>query len=367
MKFRVNRETLLELLQLTTSVVERKQTQPVLANLLLEVSEQSLSLTGTDQEVELRVRTTDVDCEQAGEVTLPGRKLLDITRYLPQEADLTFALADDRVTLDSGEFSSQLATLPVIEFPTMDAVAASVVFEMPVAALGDLVDKTAFAMASQDVRYFFNGMLFQCLGDELRAVATNGQRLALSSVREVDCGAGAQFIVPRKGVSELQRLLQSSGEGVVSLGFSESTLAVTTPAATLVTRLIDADYPDYERAIPDTTNKVLEGERKALHDALVRASILSNEVYKNVRLEMDADGVRIHANNPLQEQAKERVSMHYEGSALEIGFNVNYLIETLAVMQGDRIRLSLSDANSACLLTDPDDINSRYVISPMML
>lgn len=223
-------------------------------------------------------------------------------------------------------------------------------------------------MAQQDVRYFFNGVLLEIEDKQIRFVATNGQRLAISVMNEVVEGQDLQqFIIPRKGVNELARVVPDNSDLTVSLEFSANHLQAKCGEAILTTKLIDATYPDYTKAIPENGDKTLMGDRVEIREALVRTAILSNEMYRNVRLILAPGKLEMHSNNPLQEEAEETVSVEYTGSNLEIGFNVSFLIDVLSAMQGDKVQMVLSDANSACLMTDPDDINSRYVISPMML
>ncbi|MCZ6503276.1 MAG: DNA polymerase III subunit beta [Gammaproteobacteria bacterium] len=368
MKFSIDREALLEPLQVVSNVVERRQTLPILSNLLVVVEDNTLTLTGTDQEVELSARTTSLRCDEAGEITVPARKFLDICRSLPEAASMECQLQENRLTIKSGRFISHLATLPVVDFPNVEMVSNGFAFKLAANTLQQLLGKTSFAMAQQDVRYFFNGVLLETEDNLVRFVATNGQRLATSFVENIESGVGAQqFIVPRKGVSELARLLPDNSDMDVELKFSSNHMQVNCAQATLTTKLIDATYPDYTRAIPGGGGKILVGGRVQIKEALRRTAILSNEMYRNVRLTLEPGKLGMHANNPLQEEAEESVSVDYEGASLEIGFNVSYLIDVMTVMQGERVRMAFSDANSACLLTDPDDINSRYVISPMML
>ncbi|MBQ74216.1 MAG: DNA polymerase III subunit beta [Gammaproteobacteria bacterium] len=367
MKFSINREALLEPLQVVTNVVERRQTLPILSNLLIAIEDNTLSMTGTDQEVELIARTDAFSSDEVGEITVPARKLLDICKSLPQAAIVDCSLKEGRLAIKSGTFKSQLATLPVVDFPNVEMDSYDVTFVLAAGVLQQLLDKTSFALAQQDVRYFFNGLLLEAEGSLVRFVATNGQRLATSYVDEVETGSSQQFIVPRKGVNELSRLVQDGGDQEVKMSFSSNHMQVHCAQATLTSKLIDATYPDYTRAIPEGGDKILVGDRLLIKEALSRTAILSNELYRNVRLLLEPGKLGMHANNPMLEEAEETVTVDYSGLPLEIGFNVGYLIETLTVMQGEKVRMELTDANSACLLTDPDDINSRYVISPMML
>ncbi len=258
MKFVIDREALLEPLQLVSGVVERRHTLPVLANLLIVITDNAMSLTGTDQEVELCARTESLMDSEPGEVTVPARKLMEICRSLPANAEVEGEVEENRVAIRSGRFRSHLATLPVADFPNVEMETGEVSLSMNAGDLERLIDRTSFAMAQQDVRYFFNGMLLEVEGETVRVVATNGQRLA-TSYRDDGPGTGEklQFIIPRKGVLELGRLLGDAGEKTVDMQFSANHMQVTCGGATLITKLIDGVYPDYERAIPNGGDKVV--------------------------------------------------------------------------------------------------------------
>lgn len=366
MKFRIAREKLLEPLQLASGVVERRQTNPVLSNLLLNLEDDRLVITGTDQEVELTVEISDVVVGSPGEVTVPARKLLEICKSLPDGAEMSANLEGNRVAVYSGRFNSFLATLPVGDFPNIEVGGYEVSIVLAVNDLKRLLQRTSFAMAQQDVRYFFNGVLLEVLDGVVRFVATNGQRLASSFVKTGVLGSH-QFIIPRKGVAELIRVLEEGLGESVTLNFTANHMQVDRGNVRLITKLIDATYPDYSRAIPIGGNKVVVADRQVLKEALSRTAILSNELYRNVRLMLQEGKLDMHANNPQQEEAEETVTVEYEGDSLEIGFNVSYLIDALSVMKGDAIRMTLSDPGSACLLEDLDEPESLYVISPMVL
>ena len=366
MKFTIARENLLEPLQLASGVVERRQTSPVLANLLLNLEEDRLVITGTDQEVEVTVVITNLVVTVPGETTVPARKLLDICKSLPDGAEMSAKLDGKRVAVDSGRFNSFLSTLPVSEFPNIQTSAYEVSIELPVQDLKRLLQRTSFAMAQQDVRYFFNGVLLEVLDGVIRLVATNGQRLATSAVKTGVKGSH-QFIIPRKGVTGLVRVLDEGFGELVTLNFTANHMQVDRGDVRLITKLIDATYPDYSRAIPKGGDKVVLADRKLLQEALSRTAILSNELYRNVRLMLREGKLDMHANNPQQEEAEETVTVEYEGGSLEIGFNVSYLIDALSAMKGETVRMTFSVSGSACLLEDTKDLDSLYVISPMVL
>jgi DNA polymerase-3 subunit beta len=366
MKFSVNRELLLKPLQQVAGVVERRQTLPVLSNLLLIVTGNRLSMTGTDLEVELIGRLEVVSSED-GEITVPARKLVDICREIPERADIEFSLKENRLEIRSGRFRSTLSTLPAVDFPSVDQASPEVTAEMDSKAFKKLLDQTAFAMAQQDVRYFLNGMLIELGNNQVRAVATDGHRLAMSDLEQEGLdGQAKQVIIPRKGVIEIQRLLQEVEDKVV-VAIGSSHLGVTSSIFTLTTKLVDGKFPDYDRVIPKDGNKVVLADRQELRQALSRTAILSNEKFRGIRVSISTGQLQLSANNPEQEEAEETVSVDYQGDKLEVGFNVSYLQDVLAVIGNDKVRLTLLDANSSAVLEDPEREDAVYVVMPMKL
>ncbi|MBT8423228.1 MAG: DNA polymerase III subunit beta, partial [Gammaproteobacteria bacterium] len=340
MKFSTSRESLLKPLQVVIGVVERRQTMPVLANVLLVAKDGELTVTATDLEVELS-STNPIDTVTApGDITVPGRKLLDICRALEDGPDVKVSLKGDRVTVQSGRSRFVLSTLPAAEFPLIEDAAMDREFTMSQASLSHLLDRTHFSMAQQDVRYYLNGLLLETGGGKLRAVATDGHRLALSDTPlDGDGSAKNQVIVPRKGVLELQRLLE--GDDEVQIALSDNHIRVVVGGIRFTSKLIDGRFPDYDRVIPDNEAYVLKADRDLLRHALQRAAILSNEKYRGVRLEFMAGKIKIQANNPDQEEAEEEVEVDYDGMDMEIGFNVNYLVDALNAVENSEVELGL--------------------------
>jgi DNA polymerase-3 subunit beta len=367
MKFSTNRETLLRPLQLVTGVVERRQTLPVLANLLVVARDGAISLTGTDLEVELVAVESGVEIEQEGEVTIPARKLADIWRSLPEDATVSVEVSGDRATVRSGRSRFTLATLPAQDFPKVESGQDDVEFHVAQSAFSSLLDQVSFSMAQQDVRYFLNGMLLEVTGQHLRTVATDGHRLAMCTMDGVGAGdQRLQAIVPRKGVLELSRLLDD-GDDEILLQLGANHLRVTQGPFTLTTKLVDGKFPDYEKVVPRDLGRTITGDRDSLRQAFQRASILSNEKYRGVRLIVDGELMTIQANNPEQEEAEEQVAVDYDGERLEIGFNVSYLQDVLNVLDTDQVQLSVSDANSSALIEGPGKDDAVYVVMPMRL
>ncbi len=372
MKFTASREALLRPLQLVAGIVERRQTLPVLSNVLVTLKDSKLSITGTDLEVEIR---SQVELEQAGEsggITLPARKFVDICRSLPDGAEIKFATEEGRAILRSGRSRFALSTLPVNEFPTVDEQAGRLSFSVPQERLKQLIDKTAFAMAQQDVRYYLNGMLWEVNGGQLRAVAADGHRLAMSDC-EIQLNPNntdsdekpEQSILPRKGVVELARLLGDGEDVNVVMGANH--VRIEGADFCFTSKLVDGAYPDYERVLPKGGTQILEGQREDLRQAFQRAAILSNEKYRGVRMQVEGDQLTIMANNPEQETAEEEIAVGYTGSSLEIGFNVNYIIDVLGVLGGEKVRFTFADSNSSALIDDQGDDKTVYVIMPMRL
>jgi DNA polymerase-3 subunit beta len=369
MKFVISREALLKPLNLAAGVVERRQTLPILANVLLSLNGQRLSITGTDLEVELVGQVElEVAPESQGEITVPARKLVDICKSLPDGSQVEFALDDQRLVIRSGRSRFTLSTLPASDFPSVEASAGSVQLELRQGDLKRLIERTGFAMAQQDVRYYLNGMLWEVRSGHLRTVATDGHRLALCTLRQEvpSAGDGLQVILPRKGVIELSRLLMDEN-ATVTVTVGGNHFRANTGAFQFASKLVDGKFPDYERVLPRGSTKAVFGDRDELRHAFHRTAILSNEKYRGVRLVLNSGSLRILANNPEQEEAEEEVSVDYQGEALEIGFNVSYLLDVLGALSGRNVKISLSDSNSSALLEEAEDGDSLYVIMPMRL
>jgi len=307
-----------------------------------------------------------VEVESGGEVTVPGRKFLDICRALPEGAEISISQSGDKLSLRSGRSKFTLTTLPAAEFPTVEDIDARQTIDVPQEVLVRLLDKTHFSMAQQDVRYYLNGLLIETGGSQLRAVATDGHRLALCQQELKDAKLQEQqVIVPRKGVLELQRLL--SGEGAVQMELGGNHVRIELDGIRFTSKLIDGRFPEYERVIPQETSNRLSADREAFRGALQRTAILSNEKYRGIRLIIRDSGVTIQAHNPEQEEAEEELEVEYSGEDLEIGFNVNYLLDALGAIESGEVSVAVQDSNSSCLLREPDSDDTRFVVMPMRL
>ena len=365
MKFTIERDALLKPLQQIVGVVERRQTLPVLGNVLVQATPEGLTLTATDLEVEL-VTQVQVPVEDPGEITLPARKLLDICRSLPEGAQIEVRVDGEKAQVKSGRSRFSLSTLPASDFPTVTELVGVQSFSVPQGDLKAMIERTHFAMAQQDVRYYLNGLMLELRPDRLRAVATDGHRLALSEIdAETGVEAPQQVIVPRKGIQELLRLLEGEGEANIQIGGNH--IRVSTPEVRFTSKLIDGRFPDYERVMPQGGDKVVTADRGLLRQALSRTSILSNEKYRGIRLSLEPNSLQIQAHNPEQEEAEEELEVDYGSDAMEIGFNVTYLLDALSAIPGEKVRIMLTDSNSSCLIDDPSEGRSRYVVMPMRL
>jgi len=365
MKVSATREHLLEALQSVIGVVERRQTMPILSNVLLSASDNRLRVTGTDLEVEL-VAAAQVSVQQPGDTTVPGRKMLDIVRTLPEKTSVTLAREGEKVVLRGGRSRFSLSSLPASEFPVIEDIQAQHTLKIRAHECRRLIDKTHFAMAQQDVRYYLNGTLLETDGKALRAVATDGHRLSWCEV-VLDGKARdlQQIILPRKGVLELQRLLD--GEGDIEMAIGTNHIRVQIGEVRFTSKLIDGKLPEYDRVIPALPPRIMTAPRDAIRATLQRTSILSNEKYRGVRLTFAEGLLTVQAHNPEQEEAEDQLEVGFTGEEIEIGFNVSYLLDALGAIDADTVEVGLTDANSSCLIRKPGDSTVKYVVMPMRL
>jgi DNA polymerase-3 subunit beta len=365
MKITATREEILGPVQNVIGVVERRQTMPVLSNVLLSARNNRLSVTGTDLEVEL-VSSVSLKVQSPGDVTVPGRKLLDILRSLAEGVSVTVAVESDRLVVRAGRSRFTLSTLPAAEFPVVEEINAQQILKLPQAEFRRLIDKVHFSMAQQDVRYYLNGMLLESEGGRLRAVATDGHRLALAEATLNERVTGKQqVILPRKGVLELQRML--GGDGDVELSVGTNHVRCEIGEIRFTSKLIDGRFPEYSRVIPANAKRIIDADRGLLRQSLQRTAILSNEKYRGVRLNIKPKLLTLQAHNPEQEEAEDQIEVEYAGEEIEIGFNVTYVLDALSAIDTERVNIALTDANSSCLITAATADGSKYVVMPMRL
>ena len=366
MQFTTQRKDLLNALQTIIGVVERRQTMPILSNVLIRADSDRLVMTATDLELELVTDCVAV-IATPGSAAVPARKLLDICRGLPDDAEITLHNDQQHTRVQSGRSRFTLATMAATDWPYLDEVDEGDKYTLPERTLKGLLDRTHFAMAHQDVRYYLNGLLLALRPDRVRCVATDGHRLALSeSQATLNLSDNIQAIVPRKAVTELVRLLDNS-EAEITLQLSSKHLRLQLSGLVFTTKLIDGRFPDYERVIPESTDRHMQADRDTIRQALARTAILSNEKFGGVRLGLSQHSLSLQAQNVEREEAEDELSVNYDGEPIEIGFNVNYLLEALGAMDPGEFSLSLSGPDSSGLLQAVNDPSTRYVVMPMRL
>ena len=364
MKITIKREDLLHSLQVIIGVVERRQTMPILANILMSTQNNILTMTASDLEVEL-ISTITVDNADELSVTIPGRKLLDICRSLPVDSIILLNHKENKVILTSGKSKFSLSCLPANEFPVIPNITGDHQVSISQPKLKQLIENTHFSMAQQDVRYYLNGLPLEIENNVLRAVATDGHRLAFSQDILNDTVISKAVIVPRKGVLELLRLLD--GDNDITLELGENHVRIDFGNIVFTSKLIDGKFPEYGRVIPSDTSNHLTAEKDTLKTSLQRTAILSNEKYRGIRLIIKENEMILQAHNPEQEEAEETLDIRYSGSDIEVGFNVTYLIDALAAINSQEVRLSMVDGNSSCLICDPSNNETKFVVMPMRL
>lgn len=367
MKLNLIREQLLTPLQLVSGAVERRQTKPILSNILLDSTGDEIILTATDLEVELSstINIKDVD---KGKITVPARKLLDICRNLDPQANIKLSSEKTKVILKTGKSRFILSSLNAEEFPLVGDLETSRTIRIPQKELKLLVDKTAFAMAQQDVRYYLNGMLLEVGNKNISTVATDGHRLALCklSKENTDTLDRKQVIIPRKGVMELQKLLISE-EKELQIKITNNHVRVELDDIVFTSKLIDGRFPSYERVIPEEANQVITVDKELFRQVLTRVSILSNEKYRGIRMFVNKGHMKIQAHNPENEEAEEELEVDYNGNDLEMGFNVNYLLDVISVIDSQTMEINTKDSESSVLIRPTLENGSTYVVMPMRL
>ena len=366
MKISISRDAILNPLQMVNSVIERRQTLPILSNVLLSVKNNTLSLTGTDLEVEI-INQCSIESNEDGNITLPARKLLDICKALPENAQIDILIDNDRATLKSGRSRFSLSTLEASEFPSIDALISPFEFNLSQLTFKKLIEQTQFCMAQQDVRYYLNGLMLELSENNIIAVATDGHRLAYcESKAQLHLPETRQVIIPRKAVNEISRLLEESNDEI-KVSLSENHIRVNFSDVTFTSKLIDGKFPDYKQVIPQKCDNEVKSPRDNLYQAFHRTSVLSNEKYRGMRLQLSENQLQATVHNPEQDEAEEVIEVTYSGDEFEIGFNVAYLLEALSAIKSNEVVMQLTDSNHSCLLFGSDDVNSKYVVMPMRL
>jgi DNA polymerase-3 subunit beta len=359
---------LLEALQAVAGIVERRHTLPILANVLLRKTGDAIEFTTSDLEIQVRTQAQLGGDEGQLATTVGARKLIDILRSLPGDQVVTLTAAQNKLTLQGGKSRFTLQTLPADDFPLVnESVDFGPVFSVPQKTLRELVNQVHFAMAVHDIRYYLNGILFIAEGKVLTLVATDGHRLALAQAQlQSDVPSKQEVILPRKTVLELQRLLKDV-ETPIDMRFANNQAKFNFSGMEFVTKLVEGKFPDYNRVIPrNHKNAVLLG-RAPLLASLQRAAILTSEKFKGVRVNIEPGLLRIASSNAEQEEAKEELEVDYNGDAIEIGFNVNYLIDVLANSSQEMVKLELQDSSASALFSVPEMPGFKYVVMPMRI
>ena len=364
---KATQEKVLSALQSVAGIVERRHTLPILANVMIRKTGSQIQLTTSD--LEIQIRTSAVLDGDAGNftTTVGARKLIDILRTMPSDQSVSLESSQNKLILKGGKSRFTLQSLPAEDFPLVqEAANFGPVFSVPQKTLKALLSQVSFAMAVHDIRYYLNGILFVAEGKQLSLVATDGHRLAFSSAT-LDVEVPRQeVILPRKTVLEMQRLL-SDKEGAIEMQFAGNQAKFSFEGMEFVTKLVEGKFPDYNRVIPKNHKNIITLGRTTLLASLQRTAILTSEKFKGVRLNIEPGTLRVASNNAEQEEAVDELDIVYAGDAIEIGFNVTYLIDALTNMAQDMVKIELADSNSSALLTIPDDAAFKYVVMPMRI
>lgn len=366
MQIKINREVLLKPLTNVTGIVERRHTLPILSNLLLEAKNNKIQLTATDLEMQISL-TIDNTFDSDLSTTVSAKKLLDICRSLPESAEIDMTSKDSRIILKAGKSRFNLQTLPAADYPIMTKAAGqSTQLVISQIVFKKLLKQVEFAMAQQDIRYYLNGLLMEVNGNKLNIVGTDGHRLSFTSTTLANSYEKTDVILPRKTVLELVKLLNESEDDVV-IEIAPGQVNFSFNEIKLISKVIDGKFPDYNRVIPQGHQNTFSVNRMQVLTAMQRASILSNEKYRGIRMVLTNNNLKLISTNTEQEEAEEELEINYTQDPLDIGFNVTYLIDVLNNVSDENINFSFADANSSCLITTAQDEHYKYVVMPMRI
>jgi DNA polymerase-3 subunit beta len=367
MDFYITKEEVVKSLNLTLGVVEKRQTLPILSNVLLEVDESSLKLTATDLESEISTTSTISNFKSGGKTTAPARKLSDLCRLMPDLAEIHFFLDGDNLKIETESGKYNLSTLPSEDFPVFETEDTQSQINISSQNLKNLITKTSFAMGNQDWRHYLNGLYMMIDDKVVTTVATDAHRLAMatSSLNEAS-SESTSGIVPRKSINEIGKLVGDESENVV-IQLGQTSIAANVSGTTFVSKLIEGKFPDYEQVIPSGESSLLVVDRKNFSESLSRVSVLSSEKYKGVRIITKKNSLNISANNPEKEQGEENLPCEYQGEEIDIAFNVNYLQEILSTIDSEKIEINFFGSEKSCLITDPNSENLKYVVMPLLI
>ena len=366
MKFITEKAQIVESLQNAAAVAERRQTIPILANLRLKTIDGRLEVTATDLEIQIKTFSDLIEIQEEGETTVSARKMSELCRSLPEGENVEFSLSNGKLSVSSSNFHADFATISADDFPEIEINEEQKPVSINSGTLKRILNKTSFSMASQDVRYYLNGMLLEVEGNKINGVATDGHRLAFSSAKTKSTDIETKNILPRKAVLELAKLLTANDDNIELL-IGPSYVDISTENLRFCSKLIDGKYPDYDKVFPTGDPLPLDISKELLQSALSRASVLSNEKYRGVRFELSANKLKLTANNPEQESAEEELDVVYAGSELEVGFNIGYLLDVLNSIETDNVNFEFYGEDSSCIIKEKDSNDDIYVIMPMRL
>ncbi|WP_424947221.1 DNA polymerase III subunit beta [Candidatus Spongiihabitans sp.] len=365
MNIKIARADLLPVLTLVGSVVEKRQTLPILSNLYFNLTDGKLNLVGTDLEVEISETIAEVAGDD-GVFTVSSRKMLDITRMLPENAVISIKHESDKVIVSSGRSRYTLKTLAASDFPRIEDNTWEERFKINQLSLKTLLEKTAFAMAVQDVRYYLNGVLLELTQNSLSAIATDGHRLAQSNVNiALDTTDSRQLIAPRKAIAEINRFLEGADDQEITLEISKKHLKLTKGETTLITKLIDGKFPDFQDVLETALNIMITVNRAEFIEATNRAAVLTTDRFQGVKIALEPGVMRITANNPEQEEAVEELEIDYAGEKIESGYNASYLVDAARAVSTENVELHLQGPDGLCIIKQPEDNRSIWLVMPM--
>jgi DNA polymerase-3 subunit beta len=369
MKFILNRELLLIPLQQIVSVIEKRQTMPILANVLFKIENNQLTLTGTDLEIQIVVKIPlESDSDIGSCITIPARKLLDICRLLPNKSEIKFALKDDKLKIQSGRSRFSVSTLRAEEYPKFEMTAMDSQFNIKAGQLKQALDKTAFCMANQDVRYYLNGLMMSIFNDQLKFVGSDGHRLSIyeSKISE-KTNIESRIIIPRKGVIELIRLLDVNEDDDIRVEFSRNNIRIVIGTLIFSAKLVDSKYPNFNKIYDQAFKAPIQIKKQLLKEALTRVAILANEKFKGVEFIIKENTLKISTNNPEHEEADEEVEIEYLGDALSIAFNAQYILDAISNLDSELAILTIAENISSCFIEELNDKNYKFIVMPMRL
>lgn len=367
MKFVISRDLILPSLQQIVSVIEKRQTMPILSNVLLWADESSLVMTGTDTEIQIVSKVYCESIDNPGSITVPARKFLDICRLLPGGAEIKFELHEDKVKLSSGRSRFSLSTLPAEHYPEFNESEYEYRFALNAGKFKKGLDKTLFCMANQDVRYYLNGLLLHVSNSKMKLVASDGHRLAIfEDDIGIATGYESRIIVPRKAVQELNRLLDDP-EAELDLQFSANHIKVQLKDVVFSSKLIDAKFPDFSKVFNQSFMTPLLIQKQVLRDALTRVAILSNEKYKGVTFDIGGDVLKLSTHNPEHDEAEEELIIDYQGQTLSISFNSQYMLDAVSNLDSELAVLTIAGNASSCFIEEPEQPLFKFIVMPMRL